>query len=95
MTNEQQIIFENNEITYKVLFLQSQQVGKRIAALSGGSGFRSAMSPEGSHASLHPQFFAPEKTLRVSPYRAQKTVVYRRNVMRQFCIKSRMIPIKA
>ncbi|WP_461252416.1 hypothetical protein, partial [Treponema sp. R8-4-B8] len=30
----------------------------------GGSGFRSARSPEGSHASLHPHFFVPEKPLR-------------------------------
>jgi len=29
-----------------------------------------------------PHFFAPVKTLRVFPYRAQKNVTYRRNVMR-------------
>ncbi|WP_461251810.1 hypothetical protein, partial [Treponema sp. R8-4-B8] len=44
----------------------------------GGSGFRSARSPEGSHASLHPHFFAPVKPLRGFPYRAQKNVSYRR-----------------
>jgi hypothetical protein len=31
-----------------------------------------------------PHFFAPVKTLRVFPYRAQKNVVYRRNVKRKF-----------
>ena len=31
-----------------------------------------------------PHFFAPEKMLRIFPYRAQKNVVYRRNVKRKF-----------
>jgi len=31
-----------------------------------------------------PQFFAPKKTLRVFPHRAQKNVSYRRNIRRHF-----------
>jgi len=37
MTNEQQIIFENNKTTYKVLFLQSQQVGICFAAFGSSN----------------------------------------------------------
>jgi len=37
MTNEEKIIFENNEITYKVLFLQSQQVGICFAAFGSST----------------------------------------------------------
>jgi len=41
-----------------------------------------------------PHFFAPVKMLRIFPYRAQKNVIYRQNVMRQAGLLVGKIDIK-
>jgi len=71
---------------YNIYLKKAQPSPNRSVSVRRLTAARLRKTPIGACAPLWcfapPHFFAPVKMLRIFPYRAQKNVSYRRNVMR-------------